>query len=451
MEPERPIEKLLRAFAKKRRDQAGDPMQLRPAARQRLQQEISRRSTAKSGGGFLSNLFLAFRPRLAFALCSIAVLFVGGWFLLASLGDKTKSPQLASANAPSEKTFSQNQPEPMPALAPPPATAPVVTSDEPKHRGVSAETAVMPTPPSVAPATAPTIVPPAETLKQVNVAENDILQTNLSAGITVASAPSSTNPVSKTENAAADSFGVSSSLNKDAPDRALQPIPAPAATRAAPAATPTVAQRDQEKKSEAQKQPTFAAAAASRAAVYDSANFKAAAEPPVASQVYNRLDIAADGNRVSGLVNIPAPVLNSFRLEQNGRDLRVVDADGSVYTGAVQLASPAPAAFGGSPKNKLSTTPPVRTSPQSAAQNYFFTVAGTNRNLNQNVVFSGNLIPLTNALFLRSNAGAIGGALRTGRAAPMMPEPSLLSNSRISGKAVIGNEKEIEVNATPAP
>jgi hypothetical protein len=117
----------------------------------------------------------------------------------------------------------------------------------------------------------------------------------------------------------------------------------------------------------------------------------------------------------------------------------------------VQVANPAPSAFAGPPKNKPSTPLLVKTSPQSAAQNYFFTVAGTNRNLNQNVVFSGNLIPLTNALFLRSNAGAIGGALRTGRAAPAMPPPSLLSNSRISGTAVIGNEKEIEVNATPAP
>ena len=90
MEPERRIEKLLRAFAKKRRDQAGAALELRPAARQRLQQEISRHSTAKSGGGFLANLFLAFRPRLAFALCSIAIVCIGGWFFMASLGEKKR-------------------------------------------------------------------------------------------------------------------------------------------------------------------------------------------------------------------------------------------------------------------------------------------------------------------------------------------------------------------------
>jgi len=152
-------------------------------------------------------------------------------------------------------------------------------------------------------------------------------------------------------------------------------------------------------------------------------------------------------------LSVPAPVLASFRVEQNGGNLRVVDADGSVYTGVMQVAreeSP-PATYSAPPKIQPSAPPAVKTSPPSGAQNYSFTVAGTNRNLNQNVVFSGNLIPFTNTLYLRSNAGAIGGALRTGRAAPVMPETWSLSNSRISGKAVIGNEKEIEVNATPAP
>jgi len=141
-------------------------------------------------------------------------------------------------------------------------------------------------------------------------------------------------------------------------------------------------------------------------------------------------------------------------VEQNGNDLRVVDADGSVYTGAMQVAreeTSAPATISVAPKNKPSAPPLLKTSPPSAAQNYSFSVAGTNRNLNQNVVFSGNLIPFTNTLHPRSNVAGFGGTIPAGRAASVMPEPWLLSNSRISGKAVIGNEKEIEVNATPAP
>ena len=42
MEPERKIEKLLRAYAKKRRAQAGDPLKLHPATRRLLQDEIAR-------------------------------------------------------------------------------------------------------------------------------------------------------------------------------------------------------------------------------------------------------------------------------------------------------------------------------------------------------------------------------------------------------------------------
>ena len=43
METERKIEKLLRAYAKKRRADAGDPLKLHPATRRLLQGEVARR------------------------------------------------------------------------------------------------------------------------------------------------------------------------------------------------------------------------------------------------------------------------------------------------------------------------------------------------------------------------------------------------------------------------
>ena len=42
-EPERPIEKLLRAAAQKRRDEVGAPFELHPATRRLLQGEVARR------------------------------------------------------------------------------------------------------------------------------------------------------------------------------------------------------------------------------------------------------------------------------------------------------------------------------------------------------------------------------------------------------------------------
>jgi hypothetical protein len=448
MEPERRIEKLLRAFAKKRREQAGDPAALRPAARQRLQQEISRRSAAKSAGGFLANLFSTFQPRLAFALCSLAILVIGGWLLLPLLTGR-KPPTLAAANTMSAKTSSKEKVATPPTLAPPPETTPALASDKDSRTADASVAALTPAQPSEAPANSPTISSTIGSAKQVNMAENGVAQTNSITGITVASAPSPARQAFKTESVAADSFSGASTLNKDVADHAVQPTPAP--VKPAPVTAPILAESDQVKKLETQKQP--APPAATSAAFYNLAKVKATAELPVASQNFNRMEPAADGKRALGLLSVPAPVLASFRLEQNGNDLRVVDADGSVYTGVMQMArEEIPAAtFSAPPKIKPSAPPPVKASTPSAAQNYYFTVAGTNRNLNQNVVFSGNLIPFTNTLHPRSNVGGFGGAMPAARAAPAMPEPWSLSNSRISGKAVIGNEKEIEVNATPAP
>ena len=46
MEPERNIEKILRSFAKKRREQAGPPLELHSAKRRQLQEEVARRERA---------------------------------------------------------------------------------------------------------------------------------------------------------------------------------------------------------------------------------------------------------------------------------------------------------------------------------------------------------------------------------------------------------------------
>jgi hypothetical protein len=146
-------------------------------------------------------------------------------------------------------------------------------------------------------------------------------------------------------------------------------------------------------------------------------------------------------------LSAPAPVLASFRVEQSGNTMRVIDADGSVYTGAVQVAQQESPVRAVSPKNAPSAVPRAQVAGQvQAAQNYSFRVAGTNRNLQQNVVFSGNLIPLTNASV--SGIGGFGGA---SAAQSQLSAEIQLSNSRISGRAVVGNQKAIEVDATPAP
>jgi len=109
MEPERKIEKLLRAYAKKRRAEAGDPLKLHPANRRLLQDEAAstlRSSTAMEDGrrapepgeGSLFLLLLAlFRRRLVFALCVIAIAFLGASMFLPALSSAKKKAQSVSA------------------------------------------------------------------------------------------------------------------------------------------------------------------------------------------------------------------------------------------------------------------------------------------------------------------------------------------------------------------
>jgi hypothetical protein len=427
MEPERRIEKLLRAFAKKRREQAGDPLELPPAARQRLHQEIAPRSAAERGGGFFSGLLLLLRPKLAFAICFIAIAAIGSWIFFPVLTQK-KSARLASANSPSASR-----------VVPPP-----VLTDESNRGDVPASDAVKPSQPGKPSVNSPTIA--SKAAEPLHMPKNSIAPPNSTAGVAVASAGAAANPVYKTEGTAVDSLANASSASKDIANRTRQSVVPPVQSSPPSVVAPTLAARDREKMLEAQKQPAQVAAA------YAFGRFKNTAEVPAVSQSFDRA-IAPAGGRPALALKVAAPVLTSFRVEQSGNDLRVIDADGSVYTGALQVAREtiaAAATVSPAPKNKSAVPPQVGTSPEGAVQNYFFTVAGTNRNLNQNIVFSGNLIPLTNAL-PPSKTGSIGGALGIRRVAPIMSEPSLLSNSRILGKALIGNQKEIEVNATPAP
>jgi hypothetical protein len=72
MDPERPIEKLLRQAAQARRDQAGAPQEVHPATRRMLQGEVARKYTA-GGPRERRSFFDLFMPRLAWG----AALVVG--------------------------------------------------------------------------------------------------------------------------------------------------------------------------------------------------------------------------------------------------------------------------------------------------------------------------------------------------------------------------------------
>src|SRR5262245_13246382 len=109
MESERPIEKLLRAFAKKRRDEAGAPLELHGATRRLLQAEVARRKgKSQPEGGFFPGLLKWLRPQLAFGLCIIAVLLVGAVVLLPLFNQSKTRSQFAQAPTATEERLERN-------------------------------------------------------------------------------------------------------------------------------------------------------------------------------------------------------------------------------------------------------------------------------------------------------------------------------------------------------
>ena len=92
MDSERNIEKLLRAYAKKRRAQAGDPLKLHPSARRRLQDEIARRASHSDEAEESLSLWDLFRQQWSvLAGFSLVVFFVATLFLPALSKSKSKA------------------------------------------------------------------------------------------------------------------------------------------------------------------------------------------------------------------------------------------------------------------------------------------------------------------------------------------------------------------------
>jgi hypothetical protein len=170
-------------------------------------------------------------------------------------------------------------------------------------------------------------------------------------------------------------------------------------------------------------------------------------------------------------VNLNSPpaldVLSSFQLEQNGRVIRIVDSDGSTYEGqtddpqseAGRKADVGVAAVAGEELKKTADDERAQTKSEASSSDalsltsqYFgFRVAGTNRTLNQLVVFQGNL--------LRENNASVNGAaagLAPAQQAPTQLGQALsfqntvqIQGARIQGQATIGGSNRMEINAVP--
>lgn len=220
----------------------------------------------------------------------------------------------------------------------------------------------------------------------------------------------------------------------------------------------------------------------------------ATAQQAATSQRYVQVDNRAQYRRNFNSPP-PLPVMNQFSWQQNGQQVVIVDADGSQYTG---LITNAPAL--GQTVTGLAATPNAEmvqryglaaASPATVAGRaldgaagdniWYFRVSGTNRSLNQSVVFEGNL---QNVVTTFGTAAAPRQTQpETATAGEPVPAAALpisttlpaatsntynfqnqpahsntyqnfyqnaYQNSQIRGRVTVGGSNQVEINALPA-
>lgn len=108
-------------------------------------------------------------------------------------------------------------------------------------------------------------------------------------------------------------------------------------------------------------------------------------------------------------------VLSNFQVEQAGNEIRLVDADGSTYSGQFEGPAAAGARRMAAAKTKAAAAEP-------ASEQRFFRATGFNQSLQKRVVFEGNYIPDSAARQL---------------------------SARIIGRAEVAGEQPVEIDAAP--
>jgi hypothetical protein len=213
-------------------------------------------------------------------------------------------------------------------------------------------------------------------------------------------------------------------------------------------------------------------------------------------QQYTQNDARANLRRNPNSPAVPN-VLNSFQVEYDDSRIRITDADGSVYEGQIVGNAPAntagmkdaqaqqaPRAAAVSPAPakaraaaEAAGRPIARTPAPAAGEGFSFEVSGTNRTLKQAVVFSGNLAaePASQQAGERTGGFAGGGGRAYQLNAPPIqsnrpgaylnqqaqtPSQSnqmqvgqqlyLNQNMRLRGRAVINGRDQYDVDAVPA-
>lgn len=434
---ERPIEKWLRHSARQRREQAGPPFELHPATRRLLQGEVTRQFPPVQRSPFLAR----FWPQIAFAAVGVLALLVTILAVLPRASHDRQQLLAKNESVLKDEGLLKAQSEPQPTMrldeAPAPAAAPASVASSPPlaQEAPAPRTRAAPAPTVGAPYTADK-----ETTRETVVIKAE------SSGVVP--------PAANTDQVLSSAQFADASRNRDFLRRYGVAAESDLKTKtgfsggmsggAGPvgAAAPQTVFAPAPGRGIVQTNEVLAITENATAAAMRPRRQGAGSAAGSARQFFRSTPPALPNNAPSSAAQA---VLVSFSLEQAGQQLRAVDQDGSIYSGSLQ--DPGRADLTAS--RQLSLRAPPQEAPavasstdalNSAWPQYFFQLTGTNRSLNQKVVFTGTLIP-TNAvevMKLRSSLAAQPGTL------PPLPQ------SRVSGRAVVGGAQAIEINALPS-
>jgi hypothetical protein len=472
-EPEREIEKQLKAYAKKRRQDAGAPLELHPVTRRMLQEEVAALRPANSAEG-PKKTWMSFWPRLAMAGFLFTILGIGAWAMLMNRPPAKTSFDLAQ-NRPSlqedklaRSKVSADSPRSLNGAAPI-SPAPAVTTEANATLEKKAEREFAPS-----------------TKQDVStdglVAGRDREQLADTSGATSPVLAFATKPAAPAEADAAKSpqpsaekvfksYGLAPAASAPAPaaEPALsgQTASLPSLAAAPPPAAPAAGLGFDASRNFARRYGlppvTNAAGEASQASAAPSKDAYYFTSPQISS---TQKFLLATADSSSSLAKSPqnAGVLKAFVVEQSGETMRVVDGDGSTYLGYVNQPAMSWSASLPDGKNSLTELESLKEEPAKrklglvaadelavSTQSNFFRVAGTNLSLHQPVVFTGSFVTTTNFVAqMRSRGFAPKTETPVGQAGGVTSNAPPVTELHLLGHAVIGLTNQVDINAVPA-
>jgi hypothetical protein len=414
-EPQRQIEKELKAYAKKRRTEAGAPFELHPATRRLLHGEIARKSSRPPGGLlFLTKALFQIWPRFAFL---IPLIMLSLLVVVYKVFD-SKQPLEMAKNVPTSTALTDEE---------------IGGKDRASKaivEGARAEGQID------RPASGPGELP------RINTSLRD---NQLAVAPQLAERKRAGSPNGATEKLSLKpSAGLAQKeATRNRNDANIVPTPT-----AAPSITTVPA-----------KPAAPSAQASFLGKEYDRLNYEGYGGES-ATQRFAQVSLVS--SRLASKTLGADVVLTSFQVEQVGDQIRVIDKDGSTYIGHLQRVN-APTKQqiddGRELINEARKAKALASTPASsqdskaevqAGQDYFFRVVGTNRNLKQQVIFSGHLLANTGSIeFSSTNPSPTAAGQRQDPA--QNQELPVLLNSRIDGTALIGGSNTLQIQAVPVP